>query len=144
MDAGADLTLEYPYPDPDASFNGWLDPETALTVEQLPDSSWPAPDPEASCGSPFSQSPRDYLRVAGPGVYVGCAYRPRGGGEAAGREEGGSAEGRRPEYNEEDCVYFCLVRKVSRREYKLAMERERLEGGGQGGGAAGVGRVPKK
>nr|ADI46821.1 MT0045f [Volvox carteri f. nagariensis] len=57
---------------------------------------WPDPDPATYGKSPFSGGPRDYLRVAGPGVYVGCAYR----------------EGPGPgELREENFVYFLIVRK---------------------------------
>ncbi|KAG2426371.1 hypothetical protein HYH02_014799 [Chlamydomonas schloesseri] len=57
---------------------------------------WPAPDPASYPASPFSGSPRDYMRVVGPGVYVGCAYR----------------EGPSPgELRDENFVYFMLVRR---------------------------------
>ncbi|GFR43217.1 hypothetical protein Agub_g4237, partial [Astrephomene gubernaculifera] len=122
-DAGADLTLLYPA-DPlcsglaadqaaaglqglgalpqqgvldglDASEVGWelLGPESLPPGRPL----WPAPDPGAVPVSPFSGGSRDYLRAAGPGVYVGCAY-------VEGPREG--------ELREENFVYFVIVRKV--------------------------------
>lgn len=62
----------------------------------LPWGPWPDPDPATCSVSPLSGGPRDYLRVAGPGVYVGCAYR----------EGPGSGE-----YREENFVYFVIARK---------------------------------
>ncbi|PNH09124.1 hypothetical protein TSOC_004293 [Tetrabaena socialis] len=58
---------------------------------------WPAPEPEANAVSPFSGGGRDFMRVAGPGVYVGCAY-------AAGPEG--------PDLREENFVYFALARRM--------------------------------
>ncbi|GAX72744.1 hypothetical protein CEUSTIGMA_g200.t1 [Chlamydomonas eustigma] len=103
-DAGADMTFEYPYPDsPD--FNGWYDTETELFKEDLPNPAWPAPLPAeiAGSGSPLSGMPRDFIRVAGPGVLVGCAYCMLVQGQEV--------------PNEEDSVYFVLVRKSSKQEY---------------------------
>nr|BCL66212.1 hypothetical protein [Volvox reticuliferus]BCL66280.1 hypothetical protein [Volvox reticuliferus] len=57
---------------------------------------WPDPDAVTYGRSPMSGATRDYLRVAGPGVYVGCAYR----------------EGPEPgELREENFVYFVVVRR---------------------------------
>ncbi|KAG2493164.1 hypothetical protein HYH03_008586 [Edaphochlamys debaryana] len=70
-------------------------------VESLPPGQrfWPPPDPESYSVSPLSGTGRDYLRVAGPGVYVGCAYRP-----------GPASE--RGRLREEDFVYFAIARKA--------------------------------
>nr|BBC28447.1 hypothetical protein, homolog of Volvox carteri MT0045 [Yamagishiella unicocca] len=98
-DAGADLLLLYPE-DPEAGGEGEGGPGGwALRAPDClpPGRLWPAPDPAAHSWSPLSGGPRDYMRVAGPGVYVGCAYR----------------QGPRPgEYREEDCVYFAIARKA--------------------------------
>lgn len=117
-DAGADIVLEYPSastsdrqqqqrPGPGAtggargggpsSSSGW----GLVGPERLPRRGWP--EPTASCWSPFSGSGRDYVRVAGPGVYVGCAYRGAKGGE-----DGSGGPG---ELREENFVYFLLVRR---------------------------------
>ncbi len=100
-DAGADFTLEYPFPD-DLDMNGWIGDE-ALSEVHLPHKSWPVPNPDESNGSPFSLGQRDYLRVAGPGVFVGCAYR-----------------GQQPEaISEEDCVYFILARSLNKEDIMI-------------------------
>ncbi|KXZ46851.1 hypothetical protein GPECTOR_40g585 [Gonium pectorale] len=57
---------------------------------------WPEPNPLAHPVSPFSGGPRDFLRVVGPGVYVGCGYRTGPGPR---------------EYREENFVYFIIVRR---------------------------------
>jgi hypothetical protein len=109
-DAGADFTFEFPSLTSE-DLNGWLIREGEegqerarlfLESSHLPNDSWPDPKrqmEEVANGkgcSPLSHSPRDYLRAAGPGVYVGCAYPSRDDGAT---------------YNEEDCVYFCIIRK---------------------------------
>jgi hypothetical protein len=66
-DAGADATLVYPFDGPEG-----LD----LTAADLPNPVWPKPRPGPVGASPFSLTGKDYLRIAGPGVYVGCGYRP--------------------------------------------------------------------
>lgn len=81
-DAGADITLLYPHSGQDIS----------LHKSDLPHPLWPAP--KQNSWSPFSLSGKDYVRVAGPGVYVGCAYRCKQPGE----------------YIEDNFVYFVLVR----------------------------------
>ena len=129
-DAGADLTFEFPFPSsPD--LNGWLGTDAELLPGHLPDSSWPRPDNLAElggAGSPFSGGPRDYLRVAGPGLFVGCAYRPSssGGGLTGG---GGTAAA---VYNEEDCVYFVMARKTSRADYIRQLDAEQLDSEDEG------------
>jgi len=105
-DAGADMTLEFPDPS-SPNLNGWLkevggEVQGVLTREQLPSSSWPGPRP-GGAWSPLSLSARDYVRVAGPGLYVGCAYRA----EVAGQ------------YKEEDFVYFAMARRFSKEQYIL-------------------------
>lgn len=85
-DAGADIIFCYPWTD---SGSRPLD----LEKRDLPSILWPAPRRGASW-SPFSRSGRDYVRVAGPGVLVGCAY-------AAG-EDGGLTE--------DEFVYFAMAR----------------------------------
>lgn len=85
-DAGADVVFSYPWTD-EASRP--LD----LARRDLPSAVWPAPRRGAGW-SPFSRSGRDYARVAGPGVLVGCAY-------AAG-EDG--------ILSEEGFVYFAMAR----------------------------------
>ncbi len=83
-DAGADLVMVYP---------GAAGAPAVLSREELPPGWWPAPQP--GTWSPFSLGPRDYVRVAGPGVYVGCAYRSETPGA---------------QLLEEDFVYFALAR----------------------------------
>lgn len=84
-----------------------------LLESQLPNDRWPAPDLAESCGSPFSVGPRDYLRVAAPGLYVGCAYRSSGDGL----------------YSEDQCVYFAIARKMSKEEYlRTAVEDGQPDG----------------
>ena len=68
--------------------------EWRLEKDDLPVSRWPEPDPNG--WSPFSCSGKDYMRVIGPGVYVGCAYRCEKPGD----------------YVETNFVYFILVRKT--------------------------------
>lgn len=62
-------------------------------AQDLPSPLWPAP--LADGWSPFSLGSQDYVRPAGPGVFVGCAYR-----------------GQQPaaDLREEDFVYFVIVR----------------------------------
>ncbi len=81
-DAGADITMVYPG-------NGQ---PAVLAKADLPQGWWP--DPKPSVWSPFSLSERDYVRVAGPGVYVGCAYRSTRPGQML----------------EDDFVYFVIAR----------------------------------
>lgn len=85
-DAGADLVVCYPWAD---AGGRPLD----LTKRDLPSPLWPPPRGGASW-SPFSRSGRDYVRVAGPGVLVGCAY---------GADEEGVLQ-------EEGFVYFAMAR----------------------------------
>ena len=64
------------------------------------------PTADTCVGSPFSRTQRDFLRVAGPGVFVGCAYlerRDTTSGPAV--------------FNEEDCVYFVIIRRSTKSEY---------------------------
>lgn len=82
-DAGADMTMVYPA----------QGKSLGLKKEHLPSPLWPAPSDKM--WSPFSLGRRDYLRVAGPGVYVGCAYRCE----------------RPKELVEDNFIYFILVRK---------------------------------
>jgi hypothetical protein len=65
----------------------------ALAAEDLPSKLWPPPSTSPSW-SPLSFQARDFMRVAGPGFYVGCAYR---------RNEKG-------DLMDEESVYFALVR----------------------------------
>jgi hypothetical protein len=98
-DAGADLLLLYPAdaahrPSSDGTGAGaWLLTGRGCLPRSQP--WWPLPDPQRAAVSPLSGMGRDYMRVAGPGVYVGCAYRE------------GPAPG---ELREESCVYFALAR----------------------------------
>lgn len=105
-DAGADILFLYPA-DPlaqeqeeqDAGDDGEGEGEGSgalFAPLPLPSPLWPAPQPAAYPVSPFGGGTRDYVRVAGPGLYVGCAYR-----EGPGRGE----------YRPENCVYFALVRR---------------------------------
>jgi hypothetical protein len=57
--------------------------------------------------------PRDFIRVAGPGVLVGCAYRIVTPGQKV--------------PNEEDSLYFVLVRKSSKQEYLRRLLEEDIE-----------------
>ncbi|PNW81491.1 hypothetical protein CHLRE_06g248750v5 [Chlamydomonas reinhardtii] len=104
-DAGADVLLLYPA-DPlctgeqqqqSQDVEGPAQPWQLAGRDWVPlGPYWPAPDPASYPTSPFSGSPRDYMRVVGPGVYVGCAYR----------------EGPSPgELRDENFVYFMLVRR---------------------------------
>ena len=128
-DSGADFTFEYPSL-VDKDLNGWLvqeeggeegDVKFFLDSSHLPFvGTWPDPKKqmeevvEGRGGSPLgSNSPRDYLRPAGPGVYVGCAYPSRDGGKT---------------YNEEDCVYFMMVRKWRDREEYEASRLDKEDG----------------
>jgi hypothetical protein len=90
-DAGADVALTYPA-DP-TLLKQQQAAGVALSKEDLPSSLWPAPMQKPTW-SPLSFSGRDYMRAAGPGFYVGCAYRT---------DEAGN-------YLEEEHVYFALVR----------------------------------
>lgn len=85
-DAGADLSICYPWTDKGSR---------ALDLERrdLPSAVWPSPRRGASW-SPFSRSGRDYARVAGPGVIVGCAYAAGADGVLA----------------EDEFVYFAMAR----------------------------------
>ena len=126
-DAGADLTFEYPFPSsPD--LNGWAPgSETALMPDHLPESSWPAPAPmydlNEAVGSPFCGAERDYLRVIGPGLFVGCAYRgkPRltSGGRLAANSGASSLI-----YDEEDCIYFAIARRTKKEDYIRRLDEE--------------------
>lgn len=82
-DAGADLKFVYPT----AST-----PPLALAAGDLPRRLWPAPRRDG--WSPFSLSAADYVRVVGPGVYVGCGYRCDRPGE----------------FLEDNFVYFAIVK----------------------------------
>ncbi len=88
-DAGADVTVSFT-----ASEDG--SKPLGLGKGDLPGTLWPAPSKDV--WSPFSRSGRDYMRPAGPGVYVGCAYR---------RAEAKEGEPLAP-LAETDCVYFML------------------------------------
>lgn len=83
-DAGADIVFVYP-----TSATQPL----KLDKLSLPNPFWPAA--RQNMWSPFSLSARDYVRVVGPGVYVGCAYRCDKPGE----------------YNEDNYVYFAIAKK---------------------------------
>ena len=126
-DAGADLTFEFPFPSP-PDLNGWAPgSETDLLPEHLPDSSWPPPaDPTEAFGSPFSGGERDYLRVIGPGLFVGCAYRgrPRASGASAAAVGSLSPSSSGLVYNEEDCVYFAIARRMTKEEYLRRLDEE--------------------
>ncbi len=116
-DAGADLQLLYP-DDPAAAAPDDDGDDEAAAAESVPPGAgpgpvdrwalrgqeclpsagwlrWPEPEPEVYGVSPLSGGPRDFVRVAGPGVYVGCAYRQ------------GPGPG---EYREENFVYFVIAR----------------------------------
>jgi hypothetical protein len=92
-DAGADAALVYPFDE--ATLAQRRAAGVALTPEDLPPStlSWPPPLP-GPAWSPLSFGERDYLRVAGPGFYVGCAYRANEAGQLL----------------DEERVFFGLVR----------------------------------
>lgn len=90
-DAGADAALVYPM-DP-VLLKQKQDAGVALSKEDLPSPLWPAPSRRAAW-SPLSFAERDYMRVAGPGFYVGCAYR---------RDAAGGLL-------VDEAVYFALVR----------------------------------
>ena len=85
-DAGADIILSYPWTDE------WSRP-LDLARGDLPAPLWPAPR-RGAAWSPFSRSGRDYVRLAGPGLMVGCAYAEAEGGGLA----------------EDEFVYFALAR----------------------------------
>lgn len=90
-DAGADACLVYPF---DAQLLQQKQAAgVALSHEDLPNKLWPPPC-TAPGWSPLSFGERDYMRVAGPGFYVGCAYRRD--------EKGGLLD--------DEHVYFALVR----------------------------------
>jgi hypothetical protein len=100
VDAGADFTLDYPYPYPDGSFNGWLDPWSALAAasRQLLACARPRlrlrlsvqPDPE---GLPPRGGARGLCRVRVPPA-AAAARGGAGGGTGGGRGGGGGAEAR--------------------------------------------------
>jgi hypothetical protein len=85
-DAGADVSICYPWTD---AGGRPLD----LGRGDLPSAVWPSPR-RGAAWSPFSRGGRDYVRFAGPGVMVGCAY---GAGE-----DGVLAE--------DEFVYFAMAR----------------------------------
>lgn len=91
-DAGADMAFTYATED-----GSPLD----LYAEDLPSKSWPAP--RGPRPSPFSLGAKDYVRPAGPGVYVGCGYR---------RSDGGKGPASPASYVETEFVYFMLVKRV--------------------------------
>lgn len=91
-DAGADGCITYPA-DP-VLLQQQQAAGVALSKDDLPNALWPAPLKTASW-SPLSFGGRDYLRAAGPGFYVGCAYR---------KDEQGN-------FDEDEHVYFALVRR---------------------------------
>lgn len=90
-DAGADLTFVYPIQDLKQQKAGstWT-----LEKRDLPNRSWPAP--RMTVVSPFSNSPRDFVRLVGPGVYVGCGYQAD----------------RKGAFCDEDFVYFLMIRQI--------------------------------
>ena len=162
------MTFEYPFPS-SADLNGWRSgADTELLPAHLPDPSWPHPegplDEETCVGSPFSSTARDFLRVAGPGVLVGCAYRwgfhipyfifhtvsssystqfhflspyfvihyiclPLSVSHGPPlicrerRDTKGAVTGS-VVFNEEDCVYFVIVRKTRRSDYVRQLVEE--------------------
>lgn len=85
-DAGADMTICYPWTDEGGRPLG-------LEAGDLPSRLWPAPRKGPSW-SPFSRSGRDYARLAGPGLIVGCAY---------GADDSGAL-------TEDGFVYFAMAR----------------------------------
>lgn len=90
-DAGADAVLVYPL---DEKLQQQRQAAgIALELADLPSKLWPAPSPLTNW-SPLSFTERDYLRVAGPGFYVGCAYR---------RDDKGNLM-------DEENVYFALAK----------------------------------
>jgi len=107
-DAGADMTFDYP--NNPLGLNAPLGPVPLGAGEgqaigsgeggwelgegDLPVRGWPAPTMDM--WSPFGSGSRDYVRVAGPGVYVGCAYR----------------KGLSGQYSKDDCLFFMLVRQA--------------------------------
>ncbi|KAJ9526635.1 hypothetical protein QJQ45_017599, partial [Haematococcus lacustris] len=105
LDAGADITCDYTtrhdsldqssesssdesqQEEPDQEMGGQ---PTGLSDMDLPSTQWPwPPDNELS---PITNTRRDYIRIAGPGVYVGCGYTSGDTNEDAA------------------CTYFMLVR----------------------------------
>jgi hypothetical protein len=90
-DAGADACIVYPFDA--AMLQQKQQAGVALTAADLPSKTWPAPSPGPGW-SPLSFQERDYIRVAGPGFYVGCAYRRDA--------KGGLLD--------DECVYFALVK----------------------------------
>lgn len=91
-DAGADVALSYPA---DAVLlKQARDAGVALARDDLPSGLW-RPPRESPAWSPLSFGPRDYMRAAGPGLFVGCAYRTD--------EDGAPLE--------EEHVYFALARR---------------------------------
>lgn len=91
IDAGADLTLVYPIQDPKQQK---VDSTWTLEKRDLPNRSWPAP--RMTAVSPFSKSSRDFVRLVGPGVYVGCGYQADRKGVLC----------------DEDFVYFLMIRQM--------------------------------
>ncbi|KAL6749998.1 hypothetical protein V8C86DRAFT_2824454 [Haematococcus lacustris] len=105
LDAGADITCDYTtrHGSLDQSSEGGSDESqqeepdqemggqpTGLSDMDLPSTQWPwPPDSELS---PITNTQRDYIRIAGPGVYVGCGYTSGDTSEDAA------------------CTYFMLVR----------------------------------
>jgi hypothetical protein len=91
-DAGADVALVYPS---DAALLAAARAAgAALEPADLPSALWPHPQP-GPAWSPLSFGPRDYMRAAGPGFFVGCAYR---------RDEAG-------ELLDDEHVFFALARR---------------------------------
>ena len=90
-DAGADACIVYPFDE--SVLQQKQAAGIALTGEDLPSKGWPAPSP-APGWSPLSFTERDYVRVAGPGFYVGCAYR----------------RGEKGDLLDDEHVYFALVK----------------------------------
>ncbi len=70
-----------------------------LTAADLPDKGWPKPQPDGMWPpSPFSSTFSDFVRVVGPGMYVGCGYPLAAGG-------GGMPD-------KDACVHFLMARKA--------------------------------
>lgn len=90
-DAGADACIVYPFDQ--ALLQQKQAAGVALSAADLPSKLWPAPS-VAPGWSPLSFTERDYVRVAGPGFYVGCAYR----------------RGEKGELLDDEHVYFALVK----------------------------------
>lgn len=90
-DAGADACIVYPFDQ--TLLQQKQAAGVALSAADLPSKLWPAPS-LAPGWSPLSFTERDYVRVAGPGFYVGCAYR----------------RGEKGELLDDEHVYFALVK----------------------------------